>query len=58
MTLGRRIFHRSKMALESCCVVKDEITSWANGVRRNVDDGIMKPTSINHASVNAVMNDC
>ena len=39
------------MALELCCVVKDEITSWADGVRRNVDDGIVKPTGINHASV-------
>ena len=51
MSLGRRIFRRSKMALEFCCVVKDEITSWADGVRRNVDDKIVKPTSINHASV-------
>ena len=35
------MFHRSKMAL----------TSWADGVRKNVDDRIVKPTSINHASV-------
>ena len=51
MTLGRRIFHRNKMALEFCCVVEDETTSWADGVRKNVDDRIVKPTSINHASV-------
>ena len=42
MTLGRRIFHRSKVALEFCCVVIDEITSRADGVRRNVDDRIVK----------------
>ena len=51
MTLQRRIFHRIKMALEFCCVVKDETTSWADGVRRNVDYRIVKPTSINLASV-------
>ena len=51
MTLGRRIFHRSKMALEFCCVVEDEITSWADGARRNVDNGTVKPTNISHASV-------
>ena len=51
MTLGRRIFHRSKMALDFCCVIKDEIATWADGVRRNVDDKTVKPTSINHASV-------
>ena len=39
------------MALELCCVIEDEITSWPNGVRRDVDDKIMKLTSINHASV-------
>ena len=39
------------MALEFCCVVCVEITSWADGVRRNVDDKTVKPTSINHASV-------
>ena len=50
-TLGKPIFHRSKVALEFRCVIKDEITPRADGVRRNVDDRIVKPTSINHASV-------
>ena len=44
-------FRRSKKALELCCVIEDEITTRPDGVRRNVDDKIVKPTSINHASV-------
>ena len=45
MTLGRRICHKARWRWCSA------VATWADGVRRNVDDKIVKPTSINHASV-------